>query len=185
MLEDQRHGDGRSKNASNGQNGGWGAPERWPELFYRNLVERVPAVLYVDASDESSSTLYMNPQTDSMLGYSRGEWFRDPGFWEKIMHPKDRERVLVEHDRARSSCSPFEMEYRLVARDGSVVRVRAEAALAGDEDRESGWRAGVLLDITDRKRYERELEKSEERFRLVAEVTGEAIWDNDLLTDKQ
>lgn len=45
--------------------------------------------------------------------------------------------------------------------------------------------ANVLTDITDRKRHEEALRRSEERFRLVARVTGEAIWDNDLATGRQ
>lgn len=70
-----------------------------------------------------------------------------------------------------------------MARNGSVVWVRDEAAPIGDEEPER--RAGVLLDVTDRKLYEEALMKSEERFRLVAGVTGEAIWDNDLATGIQ
>lgn len=91
------------------------------DLSYRELVERVPAVLYVDASDEASSAVYMSPRSESLLGYSRGEWISDPELWVKTLHPEDRERVLAEHDRARRAGGPFEAEYRLVARDGSVV----------------------------------------------------------------
>lgn len=145
------------------------------EARYRELVERVPAVLYVDRSDASNSAVYMSPQSESMFGYSRGEWLEEPELWLKILHPEDRERVLAAHDRARRDSGPFEAEYRLISRDGSVVWVRDEAASAGDVCEGTGLRAGVLLDITDRKRYEEELEKSEERFRLVADVTGEAI----------
>lgn len=107
----------------------------------------------------------------------------DPKLWVKALHPDDRGRVLAAHERARRTGETFASEYRLVARDGSVVWVRDEATPVGG--REPGQRASVLLDITDRKRYERELEKSEERFRLVAGATGEAIWDNDLTTGRQ
>lgn len=185
MLEDPQQGNGRPRHAVNGRKGRREVPGGWPEFSYRELVERVPAVLYVDTSDESSSALYMSPQTDSMFGYSRGEWLEDPDLWVKIFHPEDRERVLGEHDRARRDGGPFEAEYRLVARDGSVVWVRYEAIPIEEGGEEPGQRAGVLLDITDRKFYEEKLRNSEERFRLVAGATGEAIWDNDLLTGVQ
>ena len=42
---------------------------------------------------------------------------------------------------------------------------------------------GVAIDITDRKRFEDELKKSEERFRLVASATNDVVWDWDLVTD--
>ncbi|MFY9552579.1 MAG: PAS domain S-box protein [Thermoanaerobaculia bacterium] len=42
---------------------------------------------------------------------------------------------------------------------------------------------GVATDITERKRAKDDLEKSEERFRLVAGATNDVVWDWDLLTD--
>lgn len=39
---------------------------------------------------------------------------------------------------------------------------------------------GVMLDITGRKKMEEKLQKSEERFRLIAEQTGQLIYDIDL-----
>ncbi len=39
---------------------------------------------------------------------------------------------------------------------------------------------GVMLDVTGRKRMEHELQKSEERYRLIAEQTGQLIYDIDL-----
>lgn len=171
----------RTPHGGNGSNGRAPGTEAW----YRSLVERVPAVLYVDSSDEASSALYINPQGESLLGYSWTEWLDDAELWLKTLHPEDREWVLAEHDHARRTGGSFESDYRLIARDGSVVWVRDEAAPVEDAGEGSARRAGVLLDITDRKRYEERLEKAEERFRLVAEVTGEAIWDNDLTTGTQ
>src|SRR2546426_6441720 len=62
---------------------------------YRSMVESAPAYFYLAAVD-ASSTLYLSPQAEAMLGYSAQEWSADPEFWEKIVHPDDRERVLSE-----------------------------------------------------------------------------------------
>lgn len=171
MLEDLQGNGVRPKHVSESM-----------DLSYRELAEQVPAVLYVDESDESSSAVYMSPRGEALLGYSREEWLEDPELWVRILHPGDRERVLAAHRHARLTDGPFESEYRLVAKDGSVVWVRDEAAPVGDSP---GKRAGVLLDITERKRYEEGLRRSEERFRLVARATDEAVWDNDLTTGIQ
>lgn len=166
-----------------------GGSDEWrpagAEVWFRSPVECAPAVLYVNAPDETSSVLYLNPQSESLLGYSREEWLEDPGLWATTLHPEDRGRVLAEHSRARKSADAFETEYRLVARGGSVVWVRDQAVSIDNDGGESVGRAGVLLDITERRRHEEALRESEERFRLVASVTGEAIWDSDLLTGTQ
>jgi PAS domain S-box-containing protein len=47
-----------------------------------------------------------------------------------------------------------------------------------------GW-ATVSRDITQRKRMEAALRQSEERFRLVAEVTNDVLWDWDVATDQR
>ncbi len=159
--------------------------DREVKAWYRTLVERIPAVVYVDSSGKTNAAVYVSPQSESMLGFSQEEWLSDPGLWEKILHPADRERALAEATRVREGGLPFKIEYRLVAKDGRAVWVRDEAApMLGEEGRIQGWR-GVMLDITERKQYEEELRKSEERHRLVTKATGEAIWDNDLATGRQ
>lgn len=156
------------------------------EAWYRTLVERLPAIVYVDASDAVSYAIYMSPQAEVMLGYTQEEWTSDPALWVKILHPADRERVLAEASRTRETGDPFRMEYRLLARDGQIVWVRDEATLASGvaQGHPETWH-GVMLDITERKKHEEELRRSEERYQLVAKATGEAIWDKDLLTGRQ
>src|SRR3712207_8528167 len=43
---------------------------REAEEKYRNLVEQIPALIYVDALDGVGSGGYTSPQAEAMLGYS-------------------------------------------------------------------------------------------------------------------
>jgi len=118
------------------------------EAFYRQLVEKINAVIYLDSVDNVSSNLYTSPQIEKMLGYSRDEWVTNRELWVNSIHPDDRDRVMEENQRTNSSGEPFEVEYRLIARDGRVVWVRDQAVLTYDEDGKPwGW-WGVLNDIT-------------------------------------
>jgi PAS domain S-box-containing protein len=128
----------------------------------------MPAVVYVDASDELSSALYMSPRVEAMLGYAPEEWLDDPGLWVKLLHPEDRGRVLAEQGRTRQTGEPFSAEYRLLARDGRAVWVRDEAVLVEEDRRPPVW-YGVLVDITVQKEAETALRESEERYRLAFE----------------
>jgi PAS domain S-box-containing protein len=135
---------------------------------YRKLVERVPAVVYVDASDEVSSALYMSPRAEEMLGYSPEKWLSEPELWVRLLHPDDRERVLAEQKRTRETGEPFSAEYRLVAKGGRDVWVRDEAVLVEEDGQPPVW-YGLLADVTGRKKTEEELGREKDLFRLTFE----------------
>ena len=44
------------------------------ETKYRLLVEHIPAITYIAAIDEQSSTHYTSPQIEAILGFSQAEW---------------------------------------------------------------------------------------------------------------
>jgi diguanylate cyclase (GGDEF)-like protein/PAS domain S-box-containing protein len=127
---------------------------REAEAKYRALVEHIPAVTYVSVFDKSSSTLYISPKIETMLGFSQEEWMEDPEIWFKQLHPEDHERVLAELARSHDNGGPFISEYRLFARDGRVLWVHDEAAVIKDESGRFRFLHGVMLDITERKRAE-------------------------------
>lgn len=155
------------------------------EDYYRDLVERLPVVVYV-GSFEESGPLYISPRIEALLGYAPEEWLADRDLWVKALHPEDCERVIAEGMSANKEGRPFRAEYRLLARDGWEVWVRDEAVPVLDEEsRTSGLWRGIMLDVTEHKNSEQALAKSEECHRLVARATGEAIWDNNLITGRQ
>lgn len=150
------------------------------EERYRTLIEQIPAVTYIERAKGTypDLSLYTSPQIEKMLGYTLEEWLRpDADLWGKSIHPDDRDRVLAADEHSRSSGEPFKEEYRLIAKDGSVVWVRDETVLLRDESGEPWLWQGVLLDITELKQTEEALKESEERFRSAFEnaSTGVAL----------
>ena len=127
------------------------------EAKYRLLVEQIPVITYIDAIDRESSTIYISPQVQEVLGYSPEEWTEDHGLWAKLLHEGDRERVIAENTRTNATGEPFRAEYRLKARDGGVVWLRDEALLVTDEAGRPRFWQGVMVDITDRKRAEEQV----------------------------
>jgi len=121
------------------------------ELKYRNLVEWIPAAVYTDAVDEYSSTLFISPQIEKMTGYPPKDWVGEPRFWLDIIHPDDRPGVILENERTNATGDSFQMEYRVIARDGREVWIRDESALLRDADGKPICWQGVMLDITERK----------------------------------
>jgi PAS domain S-box-containing protein len=148
------------------------------EERYRTLVEQIPAVTYIQEPIESSNpkaVTYMSPQYETMLGYPAESEVVDEKHWLRTLHPEDRERVLAEEVRTDETGEPFEIEYRIIAKDGRVVWVRDQATLVRDEEGRPLYWLGVQYDVTEQKRVEETLRESEELYRAVVEQAAEGI----------
>ncbi|MGH3037402.1 MAG: PAS domain S-box protein [Gaiellaceae bacterium] len=130
------------------------------EQNYRSLVEQLPLAMYMDRLDETSSTIYTSPQIEAILGYPTLDWMSDPDFFPKVLHPDDRERVLEEHRRNYADGRSFTTEYRAIARDGRVVWILDEVTVARDAHGRPTHAQGFMLDVSERKAAELELERS-------------------------
>jgi PAS domain S-box-containing protein len=125
------------------------ASEHDVELPYRSLVERVPAIVYVDpAGPEPTAPTYVSPFIEQLLGYAPEVATGDPEWWKQALHPDDRDRVLAEWTKSDESGTPYAGEYRLIAADGRTVWIRDEAVLQRDEDGQPLHWQGVMIDIT-------------------------------------
>jgi diguanylate cyclase (GGDEF)-like protein/PAS domain S-box-containing protein len=122
---------------------------------YGALVEQIPAIVYVDLDD--MSTTYVSPQIRDLLGVTPQEYCEDPHLWERLLHPDDHDRALEEYLRGRASGEPFTFEYRLVGRDDRVVWFRDSAIVLTDAQGEVRAIQGVMLDITERKAAEEQI----------------------------
>ncbi|MEO8476545.1 MAG: PAS domain-containing protein [Actinomycetota bacterium] len=138
---------------------------REAELKFRTIVEQNQAIFYtqeIDPDDPSiSNTTYVAPGNTDMIGYTLAEIQADPALWRRIVHPDDRARVW-EADAASNrelSDENFSLEYRMIAKDGRIVWVQDEARVVRLPGKEPYWQ-GFLLDITERKQAEAQLERA-------------------------
>jgi PAS domain S-box-containing protein len=131
------------------------------ETRYRMLVERMPAVVYIQEIGSPDSATYMSPQIEALTGYSPEE-VQDLDLRWRLVHPEDRERMQAEDELEIEPGEVSTTEYRVLHRDGHTVWVRNESVLLEDEARRSLYWQGFMVDITERKRAEEELRKAKE-----------------------
>ncbi|OQW95600.1 MAG: hypothetical protein BWK77_07200, partial [Verrucomicrobia bacterium A1] len=122
---------------------------RSSEEKFRSVLERIPAITYTAACDEPSTTLYISPQIETILGITPAEFLRNPDLWREHLHPDDAGRVFTELGRAHKSRTEFTSEYRMFARDGHVVWIRDTGIYVQDSKTGVMVLHGVMHDITD------------------------------------
>ena len=130
------------------------------EARYRDLVERLPGVVYRTQVGRWAPADYVSPQIMAMLGYTPAEWVGVPGMRERRIHPDDLERVLAEEEAdvaGRTEGRPPAREYRMLTRDGNEIWVRDHAVLDRDAQGEPVSWHGFVTDVTERRHLESEL----------------------------
>jgi PAS domain S-box-containing protein len=127
------------------------------EAQYRNLIERVPAIIYTAAIDKTKSRLYISPQVEKILGFTPDEYLADSEFWMKLIHPDDFQRVVSEAEYFYTSGEPFTSEYRSKTNKGQTVWLHEEAVILQDDTGRNQIIHGVQMDITERKQMEEKI----------------------------
>jgi PAS domain S-box-containing protein len=144
---------------------------RASEAKYRDLVQYLPALVYVQANDEKQTPLYFSPYLEQLTGYRPEELLARETHWLAKVHPEDRARVADEDGLALSEGRPLRIEYRYRRKDGSYIWVHDQSVPIRDETGEVAGFHGVLLDVSERVQAEQE----RERLASIVESAEDAI----------
>jgi len=145
------------------------------EEQFRQIAENVNEGFFLsDASDNSA--IYVSPAYEQIWGRPVEMAYTDAQSWLEAVHPEDRERVnayVEKHGRGKIA---FTQEYRILWPDGSIRWVRDHVYPVKNESGEVYRVVGVTEDITERKRAEKTLRESEERYKETTKLL-ETLFD--------
>ncbi len=119
---------------------------------------------------------FVNSRFCEMLGYSKEEL--EGMDLVSTVYPDDRELVRQRAIRRQhGEAVPALYDFRLVRKDGSIFEVETNARLiqVHGKPRVQAW----VRDISERKRAETALRKSEERYRILVEESFDGILIHD------
>ncbi len=98
--------------------------------------------------------------------------------------PEDREGVRAKFDRSISSGATLDFECRIRRADGGVRWIWVQAKPRLNDRGEVVLMAGVVKDVTDRKRMEEALKRSEALLRETQEISKTGGWELDVATGR-
>ena len=140
------------------------------EAALRAVVLQSPLAIY--AIDQDGTTRLWNRAAEEMFGYAADDVV---GHMLPIVRPDEVERFAEFRDRVIDGEVVRGLELERERQDGSPISVSLSAAPVRDATGEVATVMGVFADVTDRKRAEEALRRSEERFRALVTHASDLV----------
>ncbi|NTV47622.1 MAG: PAS domain S-box protein, partial [Chlorobiales bacterium] len=154
------------------------------EKRYRTLVANIPGVVYRCKNDDYWTMDFISEAIFSISGYPADEFIENSRrSFASIVHPEDVEPIRTFINASLKARQPFELEYRIMHRDGRFRWVYEKGQAIFDQQGKVLWLDGVIIDATEMKRAEEakiEVQIIEEHARemtLVNEVLEKEVRD--------
>ncbi|HET7342589.1 MAG TPA: ATP-binding protein, partial [Methylomirabilota bacterium] len=138
---------------------------------FSGLVDGLDAIVW-EADPQTLELTFVSQRAETLLGFPLRRWLRST-FWTSLIHPDDREAVLVQLRDCLATGRDCRLEYRVAGADGRFVWVTNLVHAARRADGTAERLQGLVLDATARRH---ELEDRERRLAAAeaARVAAEA-----------
>jgi PAS domain S-box-containing protein len=145
---------------------------RTSEMRMRKLIETSPDAIWV--TDTDGRIIMATPQTAALHGNQDAQELIGEDFLDLIA-PEDRERALNNNQAILETGMIRNAEYSFIRKDGRRLLAELSISVIRDVQGKPESFIAVSRDISERKQAETALRESEERYRLLVELSPDAI----------
>ncbi len=140
--------------------------------------------------DVATGAISWSEGAHEVLGVARDALGASASAAVDVLHADDRAAMRRTFEEALRAGTTLEAEHRVASTRGEPRWVHLKAVVVRDAAGAPVRLLGTVIDVTARKSAElslrrayEELRESDERFRVVARATSDAVWDWDFATD--
>lgn len=136
------------------------------ELKFRSLIGNIPGIAYRCLQKPEWPMIFISDAVEQITGYPSADFMgNDPKrSYKDIIHPEDLELISAKNIDRREFC----YEYRLIRKDGSIRWVLEQGCVVKDETLGDTHVDGFIMDITERKHMESQLESAKHKAESAA-----------------
>ncbi|MBL6963914.1 MAG: PAS domain S-box protein [Bacteroidetes bacterium] len=150
--------------------------QRSQELNY--LVKNLPCFIFRCHNNKKWTMEYLSEEFEAITGYKVDQVVQSKELSiGDIIHEADRERVWIDIQSALKNKEKWQLNYKLVHSNGSLIRVCEFAEGIFTKQGKLKFIEGIIIDVTDRYESRNELNKSENKYREIFNNTFDAYFE--------
>lgn len=145
--------------------------------MFRSIAGRMNGFLYRCKADEAFTMMYMTTSVSNLLGYPAHEFIDNRvRTLPSIVFAEDEANVGKVFEQCIAQRSPWDVEYRVMHRDGRLVWVTEQGAGVYGPDGELEFLEGFVFSSEGRRAAEI---KDQQRLKQLTDVSNQILTDTD------
>ena len=132
---------------------------------YQTLIEQHPVILWRQEIDNQKMA-YISDKVEALFGYEMDKWINVKNFWVNHIHPDDQQRVKQIIKNSLVDNSPFELEYKFIKADSSIIWVKDVVNIIHNNQHQIQL-VGLMIDVTETQIAKEGQSISESKYRTL------------------
>ncbi len=137
------------------------------EERFHQLAEHIHEVFWLSSADKTQM-FYVSPAYETIWGNTCASLYEDPSSFLASVHPEDQGQLNLA--LPKQLLGTYHETYRIIRPDGSIRWIESRAFPIQNEKGDVYRIAGIEEDITDRKRVEAALQKTERQYHQASKM---------------